>query len=138
MSMILVAEASKLVARSIPTIYRHIKQGKLSAHVDNDGNKVIDVSELQRFYNSVDTVENHDNDDVSQRESNYSQARIADLDRHIRHLSETVDDLRTRLTKAEERGDHALRLLTDQRSVDDQPKKQRKKGKKRKGKKRKK
>jgi predicted site-specific integrase-resolvase len=133
MSLIQVSEASKLVKKSIPTIYRHIKQGKISAQIDNDGNKVVDISELQRFYRTVD---NHDNEVVSQRESNDSHERITDLTRHIRNLEETVSDLRTRLDKSENERGLVLRLLSDQRA-DDPPKKKKAKGKK-KGKKKKK
>jgi hypothetical protein len=128
MSLIQVSEASILVKKSVASIYRHIKQGKVSSQIDHDGNKVVDISELQRFYGTVD---NHDKENVSQQESNDSRDRITDLTRHIRNLEETVSDLRTRLDKSENERGLVLRLLSDQR-VDDPPTK--KKNSKKKGK----
>ena len=133
MSLIMVAEASKLVKKSVPTLYRHIRDGRLSAQVDHDGTKKISISELQRCYGTVDTVDNHENEGVSHQESHESKERIVDLTRHIRNLEETITDLRTRLDKSENERGLVLRLMTDQRVDSDPPKKKKKsknKGKK--------
>ncbi len=45
MSLISISEASELTGKSIPTIYRHVKDGKLTK-VDNK----IDTTELLRIY----------------------------------------------------------------------------------------
>lgn len=45
-----IAKAAELTGRSRKTLYAHIKDGKISAKTDNEGNKVIDTSELLRVY----------------------------------------------------------------------------------------
>lgn len=51
MKPVSIATASKLTGKSIPTLYRHIKSGKLSAHPGDRGQeRKLDVSELIRVY----------------------------------------------------------------------------------------
>lgn len=50
-----VTDAAKAVGKSRKTLYRHMDKGQLSYDEDATGNRVIDVSELQRVYNKVDT-----------------------------------------------------------------------------------
>lgn len=51
MSLVSVTEAAVLVGKSNPTIYRHIKSGKLS----RDSGGLIDTSELIRVYGELKT-----------------------------------------------------------------------------------
>jgi len=53
MSFVSVNEASKLINKSVKTIYRHIDNGKLSCSLDENGNKIIDTSELIRVYGNI-------------------------------------------------------------------------------------
>ncbi len=46
-------EAAELAGISRPTIYRHVRQGKVSASLDHDGNKVIETAELMRAYGEL-------------------------------------------------------------------------------------
>ena len=62
-----ITEAVQLTGKSDKTLYRHISQGKLSATRNAQGQKVVDVAELQRVYGdlrtenrSENTVENAD------------------------------------------------------------------------------
>ena len=50
MTRLKISEAAKLVGLDRKTLYKHIKQGKLSAGVDNLGTKYIDPAELHRVY----------------------------------------------------------------------------------------
>ena len=50
MSIVTINEAANLVGKSIKTIYRHIESGKLSCVIDDNGRKMVDISELVRVY----------------------------------------------------------------------------------------
>lgn len=50
MSIVSISEASRLVNRCRQTIYKHIRQGKLSTSICVDGSKGLDTSELIRVY----------------------------------------------------------------------------------------
>lgn len=45
-----ISAASRITGKSRATIARHLKASKLSFDLDNDGNKLIDASELMRVY----------------------------------------------------------------------------------------
>ena len=53
MSKISIAEALKLVDVSKTTLYRDLKEKKLSSTTDAKGKKVIDTAELERFYGQL-------------------------------------------------------------------------------------
>ena len=53
MSKISIAEALKLISVSKTTLYRDLKENKLSSTTDAKGKKVIDTSELERFYGQL-------------------------------------------------------------------------------------
>lgn len=50
MTLLTVADAARQVGKSRQTLFDKIKRGQLSATVNHDGNKVIDVSELIRVF----------------------------------------------------------------------------------------
>jgi hypothetical protein len=68
-----VLEVSKLVGKKPVTIYRHIEKGKVSTELDYNGNKIIDASEIVRFYgvnpckilNEISTSDENINQDIS-------------------------------------------------------------------------
>jgi DNA-binding transcriptional MerR regulator len=54
-----ISQAAKAAGVTRATIHKHIRTGKLSAIVEDDGRRVIDVAELERVYGqlvSPDTV----------------------------------------------------------------------------------
>ena len=53
MSKISIAAALELVDVSKTTLYRDLKDNKLSATTDARGKKVIDTAELERFYGKL-------------------------------------------------------------------------------------
>ena len=55
MSKIPISEALKLVDVSKTTLYRDLKENKLSSTTDAKGRKVIDPAELERFYGQLKT-----------------------------------------------------------------------------------
>ena len=52
--------AAKAAGISRPTLYRHIKQGKVSVVKDGDGNSCVDESELFRVYGKLEAIEEED------------------------------------------------------------------------------
>ena len=54
MTRLNISQAAKVVGISRKTMQAHIKKGKISCDVDEDGRKWIDVSELARGYENLD------------------------------------------------------------------------------------
>jgi predicted site-specific integrase-resolvase len=48
--------AAKAAGISRPTLYRHIKQGKVSVTRDGDGNSCVDESEIFRAYGKLEAI----------------------------------------------------------------------------------
>jgi len=61
MAFVSVSKAALLTGKSNPTIYRHIKQGKLS----KSSNGLIDTAELMRVYGDLkDIIETNENQNI--------------------------------------------------------------------------
>ena len=69
MSKISIAEALKLVDVSKTTLYRDLKENKLSSTTDAKGKKVIDTAELERFYGQLKSPSLNGAGDNGNRES---------------------------------------------------------------------
>ena len=70
MSKVTIAEAVKMVDVSQTTLYRDMKEGKISTDKDTRGKKVVDIAELQRVYGNVRIPENEtENNGNSQEEA---------------------------------------------------------------------
>ena len=93
MSKISIAEALKLVDVSKTTLYRDLKENKLSSTTDAKGKKVIDTAELERFYgqlrspsvNGAGSNRNSQSDPTEQngkRETDNSEAQNGNMDRN--------------------------------------------------------
>ena len=100
-----IAEAEKLTGKSIKSIYRHISQGILTCSQNAQGQKVVDIAELERVYgtlntpieNSVDSHENHTQEDVGTLEN----LPLAFKPPAIREASEIVNLLHSRIESLE-------------------------------------
>jgi excisionase family DNA binding protein len=123
------SQAAKIVGKSIPTITRAIKNGKISAVKLEGGGFEIDPSELHRIWPAVadtkrlpgDTLgrEKADGTSVLQKEVDALHKQIEGLEgereRERAYMSDTIEDLRKRLD-AESTERRALTAqLTDQR-----------------------
>ena len=90
-----IATAAKLVGRSPKTIYRLVKQGFLSATLDENGKKQIDTSELLRVFGELRTgrekTENPETIPMSQREIPEATARMAVLEAEMRLMRELLE-----------------------------------------------
>lgn len=123
------SQAAQAVGKSVPTITRAIKSGKLSAKRLPKGGYSIDPSELHRVWPAVTR-----NGDVSgftlgyeppretsvlEAENQRLRAKIVDLEaereRERSQLTETIDDLRRRLDTESTERRNLMAQITDQR-----------------------
>ena len=129
------SQAAKKVGKSIPTITRAIKSGKLSAKKLEGGGYEIDPSELFRVWPAVTKMKGDNpnmlgseipNENIVLRvELEKLRQQLdtvgAERERERSQLSETIDDLRRRLDESESERRSISRLIEDQRTAD-QPK----------------
>lgn len=123
------SQAAKSVGKSVPTITRAIKSGKLTASKLDGGGYEIEASELYRVWPAVTNEKvSNPNNLVSETpyETNALQGEVdalrkqietmgAERERERTQFTETVEDLRTRLD-AESAERRALTAqITDQR-----------------------
>lgn len=126
------SQAAQAVGKSIPTITRAIKSGKLSAERLPQGGYAIDPAELHRVWPAITQGGNASGNmsgyeaprktGMLEAEIQMLREKIAEIEaereRERRQLSETVDDLRRRLdTEGVERR-ALMALITDQREKD--------------------
>ena len=115
-------EAAKLVGKSIPTITRAIKSGKLSAKPRKPKGWIIEQSELFRVF---DAVTPETNVDISMLEGetlikdSVLQAKLEVTEQRLEDAQATIQDLRDRLDAESAERRQLTAQLTDQR---EQPK----------------
>lgn len=93
-------QAAEQSGKSKSTIQRAIKKGKLSAEKNDDGTYAIDPSELSRVYSATLTQRS---DEPLRNSDELLETKVAMLEDQLSRERETVDDLRKRLDRAEER-----------------------------------
>lgn len=122
-------EAAKQAGIGKTTLWRSIKNGKVSASRDSDGNWLIDPAELSRVYAVVPPVtdETGSGTDTKRDETgdetplNALREVLAMKDDLIRRQDQEIDDLRNRLSLSEQERREAtktLRLLLTHQSTD--------------------
>ncbi len=84
-------EAANLVDKSDITLYRHIKQGKLS----KDTGGKIDTSELIRVYGELKQHETTKQNNILQHENSAVNDVVSLLQQKINDLEQTVKELKT-------------------------------------------
>ena len=108
-------EASEVCGKSRSTVHRALKSGKLSGSKDDSGEWSIDGAELARVFpwNSIGHGERDSTrqDRTTQNSSDALAVKVAMLEDQLERERDTVNDLRKRLDRAEDR----LTALTDQR-----------------------
>ena len=96
MTEVSVTESMRLTGKSRPTLYRHIKSGKLS----KNPNGTIDTSELRRVYGEFVTNDNEVVTESSQNVTNNITQNEKD-ETEIQHLKEQLEMLKSQLSKTE-------------------------------------
>ena len=105
MAYVTIEEAAKLTGKSVQSLYRHVKQGKVSKHHDG-----FDTAELMRVYgalrNTTDTTVNFE------KVSNESGLELSMLKRENELLRGNIEELRTDKHKLQETIDYFQRQLS--------------------------
>lgn len=114
--------AALLIGKGKSTLLRAVKSGKLSARRGDDGSYLVDASELARVYpvqaparadgapwRATDAAPGAANG-AAEAELAALRVKVAMLEEQLGRERETVDDLRQRLDRSDER----VRLLTFQ------------------------
>lgn len=99
MAQISVAEAAKLVGRDRKTLYLAIKQGRLSATVNDSGVRQIDTTELIRAYGTFNNIHSGASVEIPQdttpqmalleMENRHLKERLAEKDRHLEDMRQS-------------------------------------------------
>lgn len=144
MSKVSVREAALLTGKSRETINTATKDGTISFTLNEKNHKVIDISELQRVYpivNSMEEIQKSDTVKSSQNRTVNGQSdlekdlavmkeRLESLTREKDHLTEErnrerrqleseIENLRSSLERSQEQHNKAMLLLTDQRKSEE-------------------
>jgi excisionase family DNA binding protein len=98
MALVTVSEAAKLVSRDRKTLYRLIKEGKLSATVRDSGSRQVETSELLRVFGEMRQSEvsrdSRETVSMSQHETPDETVatglRLAVLEAELRHAKELL------------------------------------------------
>lgn len=117
-------EAAKLVGKSVPTITRAIKSGKLSATPRKPRGWDIDPSELFRVFPAV-TGETNAKSNKLERETaikdSMLQAKLEVMEQRFDDAQATINDLRTRLDAESAERRQLTAQITDQRQNAPEP-----------------
>lgn len=104
------SQAAKKVGKSVPTITRAIKNGKLSAKARDGGGWVIDTSELFRVWPAVTT---EGNVTVNKLQDETPQGNSV-LQREVDLLREMLDEARADRDSWKEQANKITALIEDQ------------------------
>ena len=133
------SDAAEATGKNKTTIQRAIKSGKISAHKGASGAYEIDPAELHRVFPPAVTqrgAQHNKGNDTQQpdaalksnaltriseleKELAVAQSRTMSLEEQRQQMSETIEDLRRRLDRSEDR----IMTLTDQREPENPPQK---------------
>lgn len=114
------SQAAKEVGKSVPTITRALKSGKLTGEPQEGGGWLIDPAELFRVFPAVTPNDNVTPDTLGNEtpiHTNALQVEIEMLRERIADKDSTIDDLRRRLDLEGEERRKLTAMLTDQRAT---------------------
>lgn len=111
MAIVSASQASKLVGKSVPTITRAIKKGKLSAKPRDGGGWDIDTSALFSVWGAV----NNSSNAIPQSLGNEASCETSALQREIELLREMLDETKADRDSWKEQAQKITALIEDQR-----------------------
>lgn len=94
MAKLNLSQAAKAVGKNRTTIWRHINTGKLSSERNNDGNPVVDTSELLRVYGEIINFAT----DTEERKQHQATPSYEELVSKIKELIKEQKEMRDELT----------------------------------------
>ena len=104
MAYVSIEEAARLTGKSTQSLYRHVKQGKVSKHQD-----WFDTTELMRVYGAL--INTNDTTVNFEKVSNESAVELSMLKRENELLRSNIEELRTDKHKLQETIDYFQRQL---------------------------
>ena len=104
------SQAAKQVGKSVPTITRAIKKGKLAAKLRDGGGWIIDASELFRVWPAV----SNDTDANLSMSQNETLIEAGALEREIELLREMLDETKADRDSWKEQAQKITALIEDQ------------------------
>lgn len=126
MAQLNISQAAKTAGVARSTIQTHIKQGKLSAEVLGNGDKVIDTSELLRVYGELttpDVVEQNGNSSHQTTPPNVQvlQEKVTLLQAQVVELQQDKTDLKAQISTKDDQilillGQRQLESITNSRN----------------------
>ncbi len=126
MALLSATQAAKAVGKSVPTITRAIKSGKLSARKLDGGGYEVDPAELFRVWDAV-TVKGNATPPMLERETpikdSVLQAKLEVMDERLSDAQATIKDLRDRLDAESAERRNLTAQITDQRQIVPEPRK---------------
>ena len=126
MALVTITEASKLTQKNRTTLYRYIKEGKLSKTTDDKGKDKLDTSELLRVFGSLHATNNTTLHNIEKQHdaTQNNVAQTTELQQKIQQLEQQLLN-KDELLKAKD--DHisslkqALMLLEYKKEEKEQP-----------------
>lgn len=119
-------EAAKLVGKSVPTITRAIKSGKLSAKPRKPRGWIIEPSVLFSVFDPVMDETNRNTtmlDNETSIKDSALQAKLEVMEQRFDDAQATIEDLRTRLDAESAERRQLTAQITDQRQQPEPPRK---------------
>jgi transposase len=104
------SQAAKKVGKSVPTITRAIKKGKLTAKPRDGGGWIIDASELFRVWPAV----SNENDVTLPKLCNETPIETSALEREVELLREMLGDTKADRDSWKEQAQKITALIEDQ------------------------
>jgi transposase len=104
------SQAAKKVGKSVPTITRAIKKGKLTAKPRDGGGWIIDASELFRVWPAI----SNDTDATISMSQFETPIETSSLEREVELLREMLDDTKADRDSWKEQAQKITALIEDQ------------------------
>lgn len=126
MVLLSATQAAKTVGKSVPTITRAIKNGRLSARKLDGGGYEIDPAELFRVWDAVTGKDNVSPPMLGREtplEDSVLRAKLEVMDERLNDAQATIKDLRDRLDAESAERRNLTAQITDQRQSVPEPRK---------------
>jgi excisionase family DNA binding protein len=124
MGLLSATQAAKAVGKSVPTITRAIKSGKLSAAKLDGGGYEIDPSELFRVWKAItnsNSVTHPMFENETPKEDSVLRVKLEVMDERLSDAQATIKDLRDRLDAESAERRSLTAQITDQRQNRPEP-----------------
>jgi len=123
MARLNLTEAAKAANVSRSTLYRHIKEGRISRTLNHNNEPVIDVSELMRVYGELEQRYSTKTQPIEQRETDKGHLELQQEIEILKLKLEHAEELKKRAEEAkvqwQEQAEKLALMLTHQQPSQD-------------------